>query len=172
MKRFLVGLSVLLVCACSTTRRSVGSMETSQAQFQTLRSLAGDWIGTASGGGESHPVETRFRLTGNGSVVSETLFPGSEHEMVSMYHLDGASLMHTHYCSAGNQPRMVAEPSGNGHTIHFAFLDATNLPDPKAEHMHEMKLHVIDANHIEEWWTGYVDGKADHTAHFTLTRKP
>lgn len=172
MKYALFLLSVAVLCACSTTRRSVGDAESSKARFAMMCSLVGDWAGTVDANGNSNPVETRFRLTGNGSVVSETLFPGTEHEMVSMYHLDGASLMHTHYCSAGNQPRMVAEPSAEGQTIPFAFHDATNLPDPKVLHMHEMKLHVIDANHIEEWWTGYLDGKAHHTAHFTLTRKP
>lgn len=172
MKQILFGASLCVLCACATTHRSAGDATTSKMQFETMRTLVGDWSGTANTGEQSFPVETTFHLTGNGSALSETLFKGTEHEMMSMYHLDGPLLMHTHYCAAGNQPRMVAHPSDDGHGIQFAFLDATNLPDPKALHMHEMKLRVIDANHIEEWWTGYIDGKAHHTAHFTLARKP
>src|SRR5690606_1922102 len=88
------------------------------------------------------PTEVRYRITGGGSAVEEVLFPGTEHEMVSLYHRDGPFLLMTHYCAAGNQPRMRAvwtDPPPNLDApvrIHFKFQDATNLPDPNAMHMH------------------------------------
>ena len=41
-----------------------------------------------------------FRVTSAGSVVQETMFPGSDHEMVNMYSVDGDKLLMTHYCAA------------------------------------------------------------------------
>jgi hypothetical protein len=104
--------------------------------------------------------------------VQETLFKGHEHEMVSMYHMDGDRLMHTHYCAAGNQPRMVAQPPTQHGEIAFEFLDATNLPSTNTTHMHQMRMVVKDSNHIEEWWQGWDEGKVGPAAHFVLTRKP
>ena len=37
---------------------------------------------------------------------------GTPHEMITMFHMDQAELLATHYCSAHNQPRMRAVPSG------------------------------------------------------------
>lgn len=171
MQRLMLLCTAALACSCSTTHQSVGDTVQSKAQFELLSSLAGEWVGTVGGADQRSPVETSIRVTGNKSTVCETMFKGTDHEMVSMYHLDGDRLMHTHYCSAGNQPRMVAlAPRAHGQIV-FAFLDATNLVSPETEHMHEMRLQVVDADHIEQWWTGWKDGRADHTAHFVLTRK-
>ncbi|MCK7511304.1 MAG: hypothetical protein MZV70_49445 [Desulfobacterales bacterium] len=56
-------------------------------------------------------VSVTYRITANGSVVLETLFPGTDHEMLTLYHLDNDRLGLTHYCAMGNQPRMELDPS-------------------------------------------------------------
>ena len=38
-------------------------------------------------------------------------------DMISMLHLDADRLLMTHYCGAGNQPRMQAEASSDGKTF-------------------------------------------------------
>ena len=58
-----------------------------------------------------------IKVTAGGSAVHETLFPGSAHEMVSVYHLDGADLVMTHFCALGNQPRMKADPKSPANQI-------------------------------------------------------
>ncbi|MBL8860104.1 MAG: hypothetical protein JNL28_16460 [Planctomycetes bacterium] len=171
MQRLLTLVPLAILCACSSTRSSVQDASNAKAQYALMASLAGEWTGEADHGSEKFPIHTEFHVTGNGTTVAETMFKGTEHEMISMYHLDGGRLMHTHYCAAGNQPRMVAQPSSSKNTIFYAFHDATNLPSPDVMHMHEMKILVKDADNIEEWWTGYVNGKPDHTAHFILKRK-
>ena len=61
------------------------------------------------------------------AVMSEIHGHGPE-DMISMFHLDGPNrLLITHYCSAGNQPRMQASSSPDGKTITFTFVDATIL---------------------------------------------
>ena len=80
--------------------------------------------------------------------------------MISMIHMDGPNrLVMTHYCSAGNQPRMAANASPDGKTITFDFFDATNLATPDAGHMQRVVMVVIDANHHTEDWNFNDHGK-------------
>src|SRR5690242_6096011 len=75
-----------------------------KAAFGRLKSLAGEWKCEAREGGHvpGKAATILYRVTANGSTVMETLFPGTDHEMVSMYHLDGDDLKMTHYCAIGN----------------------------------------------------------------------
>lgn len=165
-----VSLSFLAV-ACASTHVPVGDPSASKAQFDLLCSLEGRWTSVMENDGQRQESETEFHVTGAGSAVQEILAKGTSHEMISMYHLDGGRLMHTHYCAAGNQPRMVAVDRGSHGEIAFEFLDATNMPSPDAMHMHQMRMLVRDADQVEEWWQGYKDGALAHEAHFVLTRK-
>ena len=80
--------------------------------------------------------------------------------MITMFNLDGPNrLLMTHYCAAGNQPRMQASVSPDGKTITFNFVDATNLASPDAGHMQQMVLTVLDDNHHTEDWTFIDHGK-------------
>jgi hypothetical protein len=83
-----------------------------KAAFEKLKGLAGTWsgpVGTVDG-----PKGTvRYEVVSGGSAVMEVLFPGDPHEMRSMYHLDRGDLVMTHYCSAGNQPRMRLSKTGS-----------------------------------------------------------
>jgi hypothetical protein len=102
------------------------------------------------------------------SVMMEKM---DEASMVTMYHLDGARLMMTHYCGAKNQPRMVAEISPDGKTISFNFLDATNVASPNAGHMRRMIMTLEDTDHFSQQWF-FRDGGKDQTAEaFHYTRK-
>ena len=92
-------------------------------------------------------------------------------DMISMFNLDGPGrLLLTHYCAAGNEPRMEASVSPDGRVITFTYVDATNLATPDAAHMHKMTLTIIDNNHHTEEWT-LVDHGKEHTEVFNLHRK-
>jgi len=54
-------------------------------------------------------MSASYYITGNNSAVVENLTTGGTPNMTSVYHLDGADLRMTHYCGAGNQPRLKAE---------------------------------------------------------------
>ena len=49
--------------------------------------------------------------------MSEYAEPDQNEDMISMFHVDGDRLLMTHYCSAGNQPRMKAAASPDRQTI-------------------------------------------------------
>ena len=66
-----------------------------------------------------------FHVTAANSVVIETMFPGSDHEMVNTYHIDGDNLVMTHYCAMGNQPHLKLVGSDDGAARLWSASDAT-----------------------------------------------
>src|SRR5581483_9668147 len=80
--------------------------------------------------------------------------------MLTVYHLDGKRLLLTHYCMAGNQPRMEARSFNPGAgDLQFDFLDATNLPNPTAGHMRSVGIRLIDDRHLASEWRFFENGK-------------
>jgi len=137
-----------------------------QAAFEQLKSLAGRWEGKANG---DQPVAVSFRLTGGGTALLSEI-EGQE-DMISMIHMDGPGrLLLTHYCGAGNQPRMLATFSPDGRVFTFDFLDATNLAHADDGHMQRVVFSMIDANHHTEEWT-FVDHGKESKEVFDLRRK-
>src|ERR1700719_1430297 len=125
-----------------------------QKSFEDLKALDGTWEGTVKNG---QPVEVDYRVTSNGSALMSEI-KGKE-DMISMFNLDGSRIMMTHYCSSGNQPRMVASASPDGKTFSFAFIDGTNLATPDAGHMSRLIISMPDANHHTEEWIYNDHGK-------------
>jgi len=142
-----------------------------KAQFESLKRLAGTWTGKAGFEG-TPPVDATvsYRVTSAGTAVIETLFVGTEHEMVTVYHRHGEDLLLTHYCAVGNQPRMKAERRREGRTIAFKFLDGTNLDPAKDTHMHEATIELVDDQHFRSEWVTFRDGKPIGKATFDLQR--
>ena len=55
------------------------------AAFARLKALEGEWTGTGGHRGEAKdPTTVLYKVTGAGSAVVETLFPGTPHEMVTV----------------------------------------------------------------------------------------
>jgi len=136
-----------------------------QKSFEDLKALDGTWEGTVKNG---QPVEVDYRVTSNGSALMSEI-KGKE-DMISMFNLDGSRIMMTHYCSSGNQPRMVASASPDGKTFSFAFIDGTNLATPDAGHMSRLIISMPDANHHTEEWI-YNDHGKEMKEVFDLWRK-
>src|SRR5947209_12098374 len=70
---------------------------------------------------------------------------------VPMFYLDGDRLLLTHYCDAGNRPRISARVSPEGKTVAFDFLDVAG--SMKFGHMQHAVFTIIDANHHTDGWT-------------------
>jgi hypothetical protein len=138
-----------------------------QAPFDRIKTLTGDW---AMKGGDGAVVST-YRVSAAGSAVVETMLPGTEHEMVTVYTLDRDDLLLTHYCAAGNAPTMKAVPGGPASEIRFKFLRATNLATPGEGHMHDATIVFVDDDTIKTDWVFWENGKAKETEKFELTRK-
>jgi hypothetical protein len=152
------------------------------AQFESLKKLAGTWTGKANHGEAEMPdVTVIYKVTAADSAVMETLFPGTAHEMITMYTIDGDNLVLTHYCSMGNQPHMkLVSGAGPGagpgagagkelNVLHFVCTGGGNMKESDA-HMHDAKLTIVDADHIKSAWIMSVDGKPGEIASFDMTR--
>ncbi len=138
-------------------------------RFEQLKSLAGNWVGKAGFGEPNEPTTVSYRVTAGGTAVIEVQFEGTTHEMTTVYHMDGENLMLTHYCAAGNQPRMRALPSDNPAVLRFDFLDGTSMK-PLDGHMHAAMIKFDGPDHLLATWYHYDKGKPAAEAKFDLTR--
>jgi hypothetical protein len=166
----LMFLFALFVLGVSVRADEKATPATSQ-RFEALKKLAGAWVEIGSDGKPTDKIVSSIRVTSGGNTVQETLFPGSDHEMVTMYHLDGADLLLTHYCHLGNQPRMRAEPGQEANKIVFKFVGATNLKSNDDTHMHQAILTIESQDHFKAEWTLCKEGKPCHQVGFDLVRK-
>ncbi len=124
-----------------------------QKTFDSLKSLDGTWEAKVN----NKPLKVVFRSTSGGSAVLSEIM--GEEDMITMFHMDNGRVLATHYCAAGNQPRMQASLSPDGKTITFTFVDGTNIASPKAGHMEHLVITMPDADHHTEDWTFAQDGK-------------
>jgi hypothetical protein len=131
-----------------------------------LKALAGTWTKEKDG----QTLTVTFHPVANGSAVVESMFPGTPHEMVNVYHADGNAVMVTHYCAMGVQPRMLmttADPK----TMKFNFMDSTNLKSRNDAHMDSLEL-TIEGDKLTENWSYFKDGKVTSNTVFELKRQP
>ena len=148
MNTFYSAALVILIGVGAITGRAQGP-----TPFDQLKKLQGEWIDLDGVVGPKGAVLATYRLTGGGTAVIETMFPGSNHEMTTVYHRDGKDIALTHYCSGGTQPRMRASsPSGN--VLTFAYDGGTNFNPAKDDHMHNGRIEFISADEIgtDEWF--------------------
>jgi len=162
----------LITAAAFTAEASITPAEA----FASIKKLQGDWRGPAMKGGmpASHSV---FRVTAGGSAVEETIFPGTKMEMVSVYHMDKGNLLMTHYCMAGNQPRMKLNAAkSTARELVFDFDGGTNLNARRDVHMHSQRLTLPSPakkgpQTLQTAGTSWEAGKEKDSCSVTLTRR-
>jgi hypothetical protein len=136
--------------------------------FEQLKTLVGEWQAKAPNG---EPFTSTIRLVSNGTALEETFQNSEDNQMVTLYHPDGNRVAMTHYCSAGNQPRMeTAATTADQKEFDFSFQGITNLPSPESGHMHHLVIKIADRDHFSEVWTWQEGGK-DQVHSLEFTRK-
>ena len=175
MKSLRFRLSLALM-ALSTVAFAQTDAQPSAAQksFDQIKNLAGSWEGRISTvppqaeiDGKLMQVSLRVTSMGN-ALVHEMTGDGRPDHPVTMVYLDGDRLLLTHYCDAGNRPRMVGKTSPDGKTVEFDFLDIAG--STQYGHMHHAVFTFLDANHHTEDWTYMQPGDKPVRAHFDLQR--
>jgi hypothetical protein len=189
--RMVACVATLLTVVGLNTPALRGSMDDPPAKsgveakdaFKKLKTLVGTWTGKITDEKEgdakkehedSHPEDApvTFKLTGAGSALIETQFPGMPHEMVSVYHLDGKDLRMTHYCAAQNQPHLKLDRANSkADDLIFVFDGGTNLDPEKDMHIHGLRIKFEKDGQITSAWEGYVGGKKQGTTTFHMNRK-
>src|SRR4029077_15803815 len=160
-------LALIVISVGAGTRLSNAASRATQA-FQKLQSLAGNWAGKDQDGSD---VKSSFKSIASNTAVMETLAMSGMDEMVTLYSIDGDSVVLLHYCPTNNQPRMRATPVvGEVKKLEFTFEGAGNLPSLDTGHEHKLGIEFLDNNHIVEHWTWRKNGK-DTEMTFRLVRK-
>ena len=160
--------AVLLILSMLAASAMAGDNRVdAKAAFERIKSLAGEWQGV----GDKAKEHLSYELIAGGSSVIERDAAEGRPVMLTVYHLDGGRLLLTHYCMAGNQPRMEArEFDAKSGRLHFDFLDATNLASKDAGHMHTATLFLTGADRMSAEWVYYKDSKPSFSEKFEFVR--
>jgi hypothetical protein len=163
-------LALLTLLALALPLHAAVTGEQARAAYARLQQLAGSWRARSTKGWTE---KATYTLVGKGSAVLElsSFIDTPQESMASMFHLDGDRLLLTHYCEARNQPRLVAtEISADGRSLVFSFLDGTNLHPPLEGHMHGVRLHLIDDDHMTSQWSFFKGGQEQWMEEITSER--
>ncbi len=180
MKSLCFVLSVVLVPLCTVAFAQSVVQSDAQKSFTQLKTLAGNWTGPVKLDPPMHEMagtvtQVSLRVTSRGNALVHEMKeagtpddPARYDHPVTMLYLDSDRLLLTHYCDAGNRPRMVARTSANGKTVEFDFLDVAG--GTEYGHMHHAVFTIIDADHHIEDWTYMMPGDKPMHAHMDLKR--
>ncbi len=164
----------------SDVQKSDVQKSDAQKSFDTLKTLAGTWQASVTTDppvpemGNGAMAQVSLQVTSRGNALVHEMYeagkpndPTRDHP-VTMLYLDGDRLLLTHYCDAGNRPRMVARTSPDAKTVEFDFLDLSG--GNQKGHMHHAVFTFIDDNHHIEDWTYMMPGDKPLHAHMDLKR--
>ncbi len=170
MKKIGIVASLLMLMTCAAWAGEMpGGKLDGKTAFEKLKTLAGNWDGKAE---ENLPVAMNYKVTGNGNVVMQTMFAGTDHEMINMYHMVGSDLVATHYCSGGTQPHFKLDTEKSTPTeLVFAFDGGTSFDPAKDGHIHNAKIILAGEGKLREEWTFWAGGKEAGTHKFDAARK-
>ena len=180
--RCMLSFVVMLFSTLAVAQSAAPSAQKSDAQksFDILKTLAGTWQGPVKADPpqrdwEAKPVHVSLRITSRGNaLVHEMADPDHVNDPthydhpVTMLYLDNGKLTLTHYCDAGNRPRMVARTSPDGKKVEFDFVDLAG--GNQYGHMYHAVFTIIDANHHIEDWTYMEPGDKPIRARLDLQR--
>jgi len=181
-QRLIVVLLALTAVAFAQTDAQKTTAPKSEAQksFDTMKTFAGKWQGPVTVDPPMHDMgksdsEISLRVTSRGNALvhemqeAGTVLDATKYDHpVTMFYLDNDRLLLTHYCDAGNRPRMSARTLPDGKTVEFDFLDIAG--NTKYGHMQHAVFTAVDENHHVEDWTFLMPGDKPIHAHFDLKR--
>lgn len=124
---------------------------TANAAFEKIKALAGKHE-TALAAVDGRKSSLEYHVSANGSAVFETMFAGEPHEMITVYTVDGDSVLATHFCSSGNQPvlRLNAAKSNENELV-FEFERITG--NVAGDHINGVTFKFGEGGRVEETWS-------------------
>jgi len=171
----------LMAAAAFAADAAVPAQSDAQKSFNQIKSLAGTWEGPVTavpkmeGMDDNARVQVSLRVTSRGNALVHEMKgagdgddPTKYDHPVTMFYLDNDRLLLTHYCDAGNRPRMAARTSADGKTVEFDFVDVAG--STQYGHMQHTVFTIIDDNHHTEDWTFLMPGDKPMRGHIDLQR--
>ena len=165
-------LYTLLVLVLVSLSTAAVAQSDAQKSFEKMKALSGTWEGRVTTippapelDGKIMQVTLRTTSMGN-ALMHEMTGAGRPDDPITMFYLEGDQLMLTHYCDAGNRPRMIGK-APDAKTVDFEFLDV--IGNMQHGHMHHAEFTMVDPNHHIEEWT-YMAGDKPIRARLELQR--
>lgn len=170
MKQFLFLLSMVLMVLVSPAQASERTaVIKSSPELEQIKSLAGQWSGQTQSTHEeaNEAAAVQYRVTSGGSAVVETLFPGTPHEMVSVYYDKNGQLAMTHYCMLTSRPELILKETTENQLV----LEASNPELAGQMHMKGLSLEWLpDGQLVQTWVSVQPDGQPAGKTIITLKR--
>ena len=179
MHRSLAALVLGLLCASSPMARATDTGADTRPPpapkphlIERFKALAGEWSGEGLDDNSMPGAKVRYTVTAGGHAVEELLFPGSRHEMRTLYVRDGEDVVLVHFCASGHHPKMRGRLDAEGHVV-FDFDGAVNFDPAKDGHMHDARFVFVGPDELRTRWQFWENGKpSDHVANMHFKRTP
>lgn len=157
--------------------------------YQWVAQLEGPWVLSAAerqeGNATKRPevaamvgtqqVAMNFQMIGRRSTVQEDLLPGTERQMVTMYHCadsDCSAVKATHYCAKQNQPEFLASPDSRPDRLVFECDMSTELCASWDDHIHRITHEISeDGAHLRSVYSTYLNGEHTRDTIFHFDRQ-
>lgn len=176
MNRYLLPLLACLLASCaaiaetSASKTEMAPVAKPPVEFDKLKQLAGTWEGKSKmHTDKEQTITVTYEVISAGSAVMERLFPGTPHEMVSIYAADGDKIHMTHYCGLGNHPVMQLQKI-SGDKYFFEMNGTQGIASADEPHMHQLTLTMRGKDKLRQDWVLFVNGKKQDSSTFNLTR--
>lgn len=174
-------ITLLMLASLCVTAAAQAPKSDAEKSFTQLKTITGSWEGSVTLDppmpemDDGKPLHVDLRETSRGNALvhemqsaGTPLDPRKYDHPVTMLYIENGHLTLTHYCDAGNRPRMTARAFTDGKTVEFDLADISG--GTQYGHMHHAVFTFIDANHHLEDWTYMMPGDKPMHAHFDLKR--
>jgi len=152
-----------------------------QKSFDLLKNLAGTWQGPVTTEPAQHNMgdgtftQVTMRVTSRGNAFVHEVYepnkpddPARYDHPLTMFYVEGDRLLLTHYCDAGNRPRMSGKVSPDGKKVEFDLVDVSGSTE--RGHMQHAVFTFVDADHHIEDWTYLLPGDKPVRARMDMKR--
>ena len=129
---------VTLLIGLNVTR----AFAASDQAFEAFQGLKGKWAIQSQG--EILPMDMTYETASKNSVITEQF--GKELSVISR---QGDQVIMSHYCNAGNQPRLKLLSSNAPGVFTFETVEVVNLKSKNTPYVQKIIYHLPDATHIE-----------------------
>ena len=155
-------LKVLIAVVLLLAQMAFASADAGDAAFDAFKSLQGAWA--IQSNGKSLTIEMTYDVGSKESIITEHF--GKE---LSVFYRDRKDFLMTHFCNAGNQPRLRLKANNPLGRYEFEMFDITNLPSPSTAHVQRIIYTIADDKHLELEIV-WKNAEAESSEKYTLTR--
>ena len=152
--RIIITLVALHTCLVVAT-------PTADALFSKLQDLAGVWRLSNPKNARDTAFRISYKPISRNTALVEVFGDPNGAVTETVYHMDGDSLMATHYCAQGNQPRLRLRNDSTSESLHFTFFDVTNLKKPADSHLVDLRLTLLPDGRLRREETYRENGHDD-----------